>query len=113
MSNTMTGKLIAILPLQSGTSTKGTWKHQDFVIEVVNGQYTDKAHFSAWGDDKINALNAFRPGDLIEVSFDYTSREYNGRWYDEGRAWKITRADAQQQAPSRDDSAFSPDLPER
>lgn len=116
MSNTITGKLIAVLPLQTGNSAKGTWKHQDFVIEVTNGQYTDKAHFSVWGDDKIASLGNYRVGDMIEVSFDYTSREYNGRWYDEGRAWKIARADE----PSRtapagdlpgDDASFSPDLP--
>ena len=31
-------------------------------------------------------------GDLLTISFDPSSREFNGRWYTSLRAWRITLA---------------------
>ena len=40
----------------------------------------------AWGD-KIDQFS-INKGDQVEVSIDLESREYNGRWYTDVKAWK-------------------------
>lgn len=80
------GRVIQLLALQTGEGKNGTWKKQDFVIET-DGQYPKKVCISAWGD-KINE-SALQVGNEVNVSFDVESREYNGRWYTDLKAWKI------------------------
>ncbi len=80
------GRVIQLLALQTGEGKNGTWKKQDFVIET-DGQYPKKICISAWGD-KINE-SALQVGNEVNVSFDVESREYNGRWYTDVKAWKI------------------------
>ena len=81
----LTGKITKILPLQSGQGKKGEWKKQDFVIET-NGEYPKKVCFTAWGD-KTNHIPNIGTG--VTVSFDPESREYNGKYYTDLKAWKI------------------------
>ena len=80
------GRVIQLLALQTGEGKNGTWKKQDFVIET-DGQYPKKVCISAWGD-KINE-SALQVGNEVNISFDVESREYNGRWYTDLKAWKI------------------------
>ena len=80
------GRVLQLLPLQTGEGKNGTWKKQDFVIET-DGQYPKKVCISAWGD-KINE-GVLKVGNEVNVSFDIESREYNGRWYTDVKAWKI------------------------
>ncbi|MFN4145519.1 MAG: DUF3127 domain-containing protein [Runella sp.] len=85
------GKVLQLLPLQTGEGKNGTWRKQEFVIET-EGQYPKKVCISAWGD-KINE-SALQPGKEINVSFDIESREYNGRWYTDVKAWRIEEISA-------------------
>ena len=80
----ITGKVIKTLPLQSGEGRNGIWKKQEYVIET-EGQYPKKICFSLWGDKIEQARIA--EGEQINLSFDVESREYNGRWYTEVKAW--------------------------
>lgn len=80
------GKLIQLLPLQTGTGKNGMWKKQDCILEIP-GQYPKKLCFSIWGDKIQESI--LQIGNELTVSFDIESREYNGRWYTEVRAWKI------------------------
>lgn len=89
------GKLIQKLGVQSGKSARGDWAKQEFVIEYQEGNFPTKACFSVWGADRVKELENFREGDHIKVSFNVSSREYNGRWYTDLRAWRINTADAQ------------------
>jgi hypothetical protein len=82
------GKIIALLPAQSGQGKNGTWKKQEYILETT-GQYPKKVCFAVWGD-KIDQFNV-KPGDSVEVSFDVESREYNQRWYTELKAWKVAK----------------------
>ena len=82
----LTAKLIQILPLQTGTGKNGTWKKQDIIVET-SAQYPKKACVSIWGD-KINS-SVLQVGNVLNISFDVESREYNGRWYTDLKAWKI------------------------
>lgn len=82
------GKVIQLLPMQTGMGKKGQWKKQEFIVETQT-QYPKKVCLSTWGD-KIDQFN-ITAGDLVNVSVDLESREYNGRWYTEARAWKIEK----------------------
>lgn len=56
----------------------------------TEGQYPKKVCISAWGD-KINE-SLLKPGIMLTISFDVESREYNGRWYTDVKAWKMEAA---------------------
>lgn len=83
------GKAIAALPVKSGVSqrTGDQWKSREYVIETQE-QYPKKMCFEVFGTDKLNEFN-IRNNDLIKVHFDITAREYNGKWYNSIRAWKV------------------------
>ena len=87
----LTATLVQLLPMQTGQGKNGPWKKQDFVVET-EGQYPKKVCISVWGD-KINEA-VLKPGNKLKVSFDVESREYNGKWYTDLKAWKVDMADA-------------------
>ena len=82
------GKIIECLPLKSGQSSNGEWRKQEYILET-DGQYPKKICFMAWGD-KIEQF-ALKQGETVDVSVDLESREYNGRWYTDVKAWKVSR----------------------
>ena len=83
------GKAIAALPVKSGVSqrTGEQWQSREYVIETQE-QYPKKMCFEVFGTDKLKEFN-IRNNDLIKVHFDITAREYNGKWYNSVRAWKV------------------------
>ena len=91
MSLEITGKLIEKLPVQEGTSKAGnSWRKQEFVIETAD-QYPRKICANLWAD-KIDMLDQMTVGDTVKMSFDLESRNFNGRWYTDVRAWKLEKA---------------------
>lgn len=81
MSLSIKGKLAQILAVESGTSKAGKeWKKQGFIIDTGD-QYNPNVCFSLFGEDKIGMLSNFSVGQEIEVSFNLSSREFNGKWY--------------------------------
>lgn len=92
------GKILHKLPAQSGQSARGNWARQDFVVEYPDGNFNSQALFSAWGEDKVNDLARFNEGDSVKVSFNVRAREYNGKWFNDLRVWRLTRPG--QQAPA-------------
>lgn len=97
MSLEISGKIIQILPEQSGTGKNGPWIKQDFVIETQE-QYPRKICFSAWGD-KASQVKSLAMGTMVNVSFNAESREFNGKWYTDLRMWKMDVQSASQAAP--------------
>ena len=92
------GKIIAVLPLQSGVSQAGKqWKKQEFVVETPD-QFPRKVCMTLFGDRVDQYPIAI--GDDVVVSIDIESREYNCRWYTNVNAWKIEKATAQAEAPA-------------
>lgn len=86
----VTGKIITVLPLQEGTSKAGNpWKSQSYVLETQE-QYPKKVCFEVFGEDRIKN-NSCQIDEVVTVSFDLESREFNGRWYTSVRAWKIAK----------------------
>ena len=88
----ITGKIVKILPLQTGESKTGNaWKKQEYVLEYGD-QYPKQLCFNLWGD-KVDQF-ALADGDAVTVFFDLESREFNGKYYTDVKAWKIDKADA-------------------
>lgn len=87
----LTGKIIAVLPANSGVSarTGNPWMSQEYVIEVP-GQYPKKCVFRIFGEDRIKQFN-IQQGEDLTVSFDIDAHEYNGRWFNEIRAYNVNR----------------------
>ena len=96
------GTLSQKLSVQSGNSARGPWAKQEFILEYPDGNFTAKACFTAWGQDKVQDLGKYQVGDKVKVSFNLKSREYNGRWYNDLQIWKIAPAGAAAQpAPAQ------------
>ncbi|MBO8453126.1 MAG: DUF3127 domain-containing protein [Bacteroidetes bacterium] len=95
MSLEIEGKIIRKLNVQTGVSQRGNWSKQEFIIEYQEGSYPSQACFNVWGEDKVKDLERFQIGDSVKVSFNVSSREYNGRWYTDLRAWRIDAAGSQ------------------
>ena len=100
MTLELEGKIKTKLPVQSGTRARGAWARQDFVVEYQDGSYPAEACFSAWGQDKVDDLARFQAGDAVKVSFNVKAREFNGRWYNDLRVWRVTAAGDAQAAPA-------------
>ena len=92
------GKIIQVLPIQEGVGRNGNpWKVQPYVLETLD-QYPRKVHFEVFGEDRIKQ-NPCDVDQLVTVSFDIESREFNGRWYTSIRAWRIQQGDMTQAVP--------------
>ena len=104
----LTGKIIAVLPANSGVSnrTGNPWMSQEYVIEVP-GQYPRKCVFRIFGEDRIKQFN-IQQGEDITVQFDIDAHEYNGRWFNEIRAYNVTRGQAQPVGTGSDTTPFPP-----
>lgn len=86
------GKIIAVLPEISGTSKAGNpWKKKEYVLETLEN-YPKKVHFDFFGERADQY--PLSVGDVITLSFDIESREYQGRWYTSIRGWKAEKGDA-------------------
>lgn len=96
MALDISGKVVQILPEQTGVSTKGNWVKQDFVIETTE-QYPKKVCFTAFGE-KASQVKSLQVGETVTVSFNMESREFNGKWYTNINAWKVVSGGGQQSA---------------
>ncbi len=84
----ISGKIIAVLPIATGQGKNGTWRSQDYVLETGD-QYPKKVCFNFFGD-KIEQF-PLAIDEMVTISFDLDSREYNGRWFTSVRAWKAEK----------------------
>ncbi len=101
----ITGKILEVLPKVTGTNKSGNpWQKQEFILEVQGGQYPKKALMGIWGD-KVDQFQV-QKGEDVTVSFDIDCREYNGRWYNDIRAWNVVKKSGSQ--PSSVSSSAAP-----
>ena len=98
------GVVYRILPPQSGTSARGQWQKQEVVFELPD-EFSRKVCVTFFGDRAQDAAS-LQVGDKLNVSVNIESREYNGRWYTDVRAWRIQKVQPEQPA-----AAPIPDLP--
>ncbi len=92
----LSARLVQVMPIQTGTGKNGEWKKQEIIVET-DGQYPKKICISIWGD-KISQ-SQLQPGNYLTIDFDVESREYNGRWYTDVKAWKVELAGAPAEIP--------------
>jgi len=110
----LTGRIIAVMPAQSGISQRSgnSWMSQDYVLEVP-GQYPRRMLFRVFGEDRIRQFN-IQNGEDVTVQFDIDAHEYQGRWFNDIRAFNILHGAAIPQpgapvaAPAAGDAPFPP-----
>ena len=87
-----TGRIIDVLQPRGGVSKTGNeWKVQEYVIEDNNnGQYPRRMCFEVFGADRITQFN-IQKGEELTVSFDIDARQWQDRWFNSIRAWKVER----------------------
>lgn len=103
------GKIIAVLPAREGVSSRGTnWKSQDYVIET-HEQYPRKCCFNVFGD-RIAQFN-IQIGQELRVSFDIDAHEYQGRWFNSLRAWKVEPIDPNNHQAAPQPAAYGAQAP--
>ncbi len=93
------GKIILALPERTGTSARGDWKAQEFVLETLDAQYPRKMVFSVFGEERLQRFN-IQVGQDVNVSFDIDAREYNGKWFNSIRAFDVRPVVPNVQAPT-------------
>ena len=96
----LTGKIIAEFNERGGVSSRtgNEWKAKSYVIET-QGEYPRKCVFDVFGVDRLQAFN-LQIGEVVTVSFDIDAHEYNGRWFNDIRAFRIDRGQAAPTAPT-------------
>lgn len=105
------GTIAQKMPVASGSSARGPWSKQEFILEFPDGNFTSRACFLAWGEEKVQDLARYQTGDKVKVSFNLKSREYNGRWYNDLQIWRIAPA-GEQPAPAARPAAQAPVYPQ-
>ena len=90
----ISGKITHALEMRSGTArtTGNPWMSQSFVIET-HDQYPRRCVFDVFGEDRLKEFN-IQVGEELTVSFDLDAREYQGRWYNSVRAWRVAAPQA-------------------
>ncbi|MBO4803081.1 MAG: DUF3127 domain-containing protein [Muribaculaceae bacterium] len=85
------GKIIQKLEPVGGVSKAGNqWKKQEYVLETFDS-YPKKVKFDFFGERADQYV--FEVGDIITLSYDIESREFNGRWYTDIRGFKAVKED--------------------
>lgn len=88
MDNIVEGRIIQKLDIESGQSARGPWQKQNFIIETTDSQFPRKVCIGLW-TNQIPILQSYQIGDMIRAYINIESREFNGRWYTDVRAWKL------------------------
>ncbi|MGK7313007.1 MAG: DUF3127 domain-containing protein [Candidatus Longimicrobiales bacterium M2_2A_002] len=91
MDITITGTVKQVLEEQSGEGRNGPWRKQEFILET-EGEYPKPVCIVQWGE-KIDEFGV-QEGERLTAHVDIQSREYNGRWYTDVKAWRVERPDA-------------------
>ncbi len=91
----LTGNVSQILKEQSGQGKNGPWRKRDFILEIP-GKYPKKVCITQWGDNIDQQVVS--EGQQVTVSIDIASREYNGNWYTDVKAWRVETGTGEQNA---------------
>jgi hypothetical protein len=104
----VTGTVKDLLEEQSGESRNGPWRKREFILET-GGNYPKSICMVMWGDN-IDQFNV-QVGETITAHIDLASREYNGRWYTDVKAWKVEREQESGGPPKMGDDEPFPEPP--
>ena len=109
------GTISFMSEVQSGMSQNGNpWYRQTIVVDVAgyNGSFR-KIALQATGN-VVGDLEQRQIGDKVEVSYQVTAREYNGRWYNNVDLYKVEiPAEQQNVAPAYPQNPQYPQYPQQ
>lgn len=96
------GTIVQILEPLTGQGANGEWRKQSYIVEVP-GVYPRKICVDVWG----NNIDAFqiKLQEELTVSLDIESREYNGKWYTNIKAWRVQRGETAPQPQTQPQAA--------
>lgn len=83
------GRLVTLCNLKSGEKNGKAWESGTMVIKV-DDQYNPHIVLSVFGNACV-AAKAIPIGAEVEVEWNPGGKEYNGNWYPEMKAWKVTQ----------------------
>jgi hypothetical protein len=89
------GLVYKVLPQVKGSGARGEWVKQEVILDLP-GEFSRKLCVAFWGDKAQEAAN-LKENETVVVSANVESREYNGRWFTEVRAWRISRKSGEPQ----------------
>ena len=85
----ITGKVEKILEKQTGTSAKGEWVKQSFLVRT-DEDYNNLYCFELFGKEKVDNFNKYtKVGSNVKVEFNVKTNEYQGKYYTSLSAWKV------------------------
>lgn len=89
MALELEGRVVSLLPEQSGNGARGEWFRAGFVIKT-EGEYPRNVCFEVLGRERWERVRQYlREGGLVKVSFDVSSREWQGRWFTSLTAFSV------------------------
>ena len=94
------GTISFMSDVQSGMSQNGNpWYRQTIVVDVAgyNGSFR-KVALQASGN-VVGDLEGANVGDKVEISYQVTAREWNGKWYNNVDLYKVEFLEPQMQQP--------------
>ena len=89
------GTIVAVLEPQVFNGRNGEFKKYGFILET-QGQYPKKIHMQVYGEDKWSGM-PIQQGQVVNVAFDVSSKEWNGKWFTQCDCWKVSLSQTQQQ----------------
>ena len=88
------GRIYKVLETTSGKSRDNKeWQKQEFIFEFFEhdtDRYSDKVVLSVM-NDRIREYD-LHEGDEVMIGFGHSVREYNGRWFNDIRLYKLEKA---------------------
>jgi len=78
-----------VIPAKSGTTDKGDWQSQQYVMETIE-EYPKKMLFEVFGESKIKEFD-IKQDEVLTVSFDPKVDEKDGHYYGKNRAYAVSR----------------------
>ena len=94
------GVVYKILPATKGTSARGDWQRQEVIFELPQ-EFSRKICVIFF--NKESDVARLREGMTCMVSVNIESREYNGKWYTDVRAWRVQPKEETAAAPAMPD----------
>ena len=105
------GKVVQLGTLIEGNSPRGPWKKQELIIETVE-QYPKKICLLCW-NERVNDANSFFVGQTIKAQISIESREFNGKWYTDVRAFRFDLEQPAQQPAAQPMNQMPPHMPQQ
>ena len=105
------GKVVQLGTLVEGNSPRGPWKKQELIIETIE-QYPKKICLLCW-NERVNEANSFFVGQTIKAQISIESREFNGKWYTDVRAFRFDLEQPAAQPAAQPMNQMPPQMPQQ